>query len=57
MNDVDNVIVALKYKGGLLAQVDCSRIAEYGYDQRVEVSEHARLVRKWVSRKTRINAD
>lgn len=37
MDDIDMVAVTLKYKTGLIATVDCSRIASYGYDQRVEV--------------------
>lgn len=41
MGDVDTVAVTLKYASGLLALVDCSRIAAYGYDQRVETfGEH-----------------
>jgi myo-inositol 2-dehydrogenase/D-chiro-inositol 1-dehydrogenase len=37
MNDADTVIVTMKFKSGLMATVDTSRIASYGYDQRVEV--------------------
>jgi len=37
MNDVDTVIVTLKYDSGVLATADTSRICLYGYDQRVEV--------------------
>jgi len=37
MGDVDTVVVTLKYASGLLALIDCSRTAAYGYDQRVEV--------------------
>eukprot|EP00927_Polykrikos_kofoidii_P051448 TRINITY_DN45248_c0_g1_i1.p1 TRINITY_DN45248_c0_g1~~TRINITY_DN45248_c0_g1_i1.p1 ORF type:complete len:425 (-),score=54.48 TRINITY_DN45248_c0_g1_i1:151-1284(-) len=37
MDDIDMVSVHMKFASGLLASVDCSRIAEYGYDQRVEV--------------------
>lgn len=37
MDDVDTVVVTLQFKSGLLATVDSSRIASYGYDQRVEV--------------------
>jgi len=41
MGDVDTVCVTLKFASGLLAVVDCSRIASYGYDQRVEAfGEH-----------------
>ena len=37
MGDVDMVVVTLKFASGLIATVDCSRVASYGYDQRVEV--------------------
>jgi myo-inositol 2-dehydrogenase/D-chiro-inositol 1-dehydrogenase len=37
MDDVDTVSVVMKFKGGLIAMVDSSRISEPGYDQRVEV--------------------
>ena len=37
LDDLDTVAVSLKYATGLLALVDCSRCASYGYDQRVEV--------------------
>ncbi|KAF4683985.1 hypothetical protein FOZ60_008351 [Perkinsus olseni] len=37
MDDVDTAMVTLKYPNGLLATVNTSRIAPYGYDQRVEV--------------------
>ena len=37
MDDVDTVIVSMKFASGLLAVVDSSRTAAYGYDQRVEV--------------------
>lgn len=33
MDDVDTVIITLKYASGLLATVDTSRVAAYGYDQ------------------------
>jgi len=36
-NDIDTVMVTMKFKSGLMATVDCSRTAPYGYDQRVEV--------------------
>eukprot|EP00441_Pelagodinium_beii_P014585 CAMPEP_0197660678 /NCGR_PEP_ID=MMETSP1338-20131121/50996_1 /TAXON_ID=43686 ORGANISM="Pelagodinium beii, Strain RCC1491" /NCGR_SAMPLE_ID=MMETSP1338 /ASSEMBLY_ACC=CAM_ASM_000754 /LENGTH=359 /DNA_ID=CAMNT_0043238087 /DNA_START=89 /DNA_END=1168 /DNA_ORIENTATION=+ len=36
MDDIDMVAVTMKFKSGLIATVDCSRIAAYGYDQRVE---------------------
>uniref|UniRef100_A0A7S3F8J6 Gfo/Idh/MocA-like oxidoreductase N-terminal domain-containing protein n=1 Tax=Haptolina ericina TaxID=156174 RepID=A0A7S3F8J6_9EUKA len=37
MGDVDQVAVTLTFASGLIAMVDCSRVASYGYDQRVEV--------------------
>jgi len=37
LDDIDMVVVTLKFGSGLLATVDCSRVAAYGYDQRVEV--------------------
>jgi myo-inositol 2-dehydrogenase / D-chiro-inositol 1-dehydrogenase len=44
MNDVDTVVVTLEFESGLLATVDTSRVAAYGYDQRVEVfGEHGML--------------
>lgn len=36
MDDIDMVVVNMKFKSGLIATVDCSRLAAYGYDQRVE---------------------
>jgi len=36
IKDLDNVIVTLKYKSGLLATIDVNRLATYGYDQRIE---------------------
>ena len=35
--DLDTVMVTLTYKNGVLATIDNSRMAVYGYDQRVEV--------------------
>ncbi|XP_070561822.1 uncharacterized oxidoreductase YrbE-like [Ptychodera flava] len=37
MDDVDTVAVILKFPCGTLAQIDISRHAAYGYDQRLEV--------------------
>ena len=37
LDDVDTVMVTLKFASGLMATIDCSRTASYGYDQRVEV--------------------
>lgn len=36
LDDLDNVLVTLKYASGLLASIDVNRFASYGYDQRVE---------------------
>lgn len=36
LNDLDNVLVTLKYASGLLASIDVNRFASYGYDQRIE---------------------
>lgn len=35
--DFDTVMVSLKYADGLICNVDTSRIAAYGYDQRIEL--------------------
>mmetsp|Transcript_70713 Transcript_70713/g.153564 ORF Transcript_70713/g.153564 Transcript_70713/m.153564 type:complete len:357 (-) Transcript_70713:141-1211(-) len=35
-DDLDTVVVTMKFESGLMAMVDCSRTAPYGYDQRVE---------------------
>ena len=37
LNDLDNVLVALKYDNGMIASIDVNRFASYGYDQRIEV--------------------
>ena len=37
MNDVDTVGVVMKFPSGAIGQIDLSRHAVYGYDQRVEV--------------------
>ncbi|CAE7239287.1 MIOX, partial [Symbiodinium natans] len=37
MNDIDTCAVMFKYENGMLAMVDTSRDAAYGYDQRIEV--------------------
>lgn len=36
LQDLDNVLVSLKYESGLLASIDVNRFASYGYDQRIE---------------------
>lgn len=36
LDDLDNVLVTLKYESGLLASIDVNRFASYGYDQRIE---------------------
>ena len=37
LNDVDTVLISMKFHDGTLATIDLSRFAAYGYDQRVEV--------------------
>jgi len=37
LDDVDNVIVTMKFPSGTLGNVNASRMAVYGYDQRLEV--------------------
>ncbi|XP_065665603.1 myo-inositol 2-dehydrogenase isoform X2 [Hydra vulgaris] len=37
MGDVDTVSITMKFASGCLAQIDISRFAAYGYDQRIEV--------------------
>jgi myo-inositol 2-dehydrogenase/D-chiro-inositol 1-dehydrogenase len=37
IGDLDNVVVALRFSGGLLASIDVSRQGTHGYDQRLEV--------------------
>ena len=37
MDDVDTVSISMKFPSGSLGQIDLSRFAAYGYDQRVEV--------------------
>ena len=37
MGDVDTVSISLKFPSGAIGQIDLSRLAVYGYDQRVEV--------------------
>ena len=37
LNDLDNVLVTLKYDDGMIASIDVNRFAAYGYDQRIEV--------------------
>ena len=36
LNDLDNVLVSLKFASGLLASIHVNRLAAYGYDQRIE---------------------
>ena len=37
LSDFDTVLVTLKYPDGLMCAIDTSRIAVYGYDQRIEL--------------------
>ena len=41
--DVDTAVVMLKFENGIIATIDNSRKAVYGYDQRVEVFGSKRL--------------
>jgi myo-inositol 2-dehydrogenase/D-chiro-inositol 1-dehydrogenase len=36
LDDLDNVLVALRYDNGMVASIDVNRFASYGYDQRIE---------------------
>ena len=36
IDDVDTVAITMKFPGGVIAQIDLSRFAAYGYDQRLE---------------------
>jgi myo-inositol 2-dehydrogenase/D-chiro-inositol 1-dehydrogenase len=36
IDDLDNVLVSLRFASGLLASIDVNRFASYGYDQRIE---------------------
>ncbi len=36
IDDLDNVLVSLRFASGLLASIDVNRFACYGYDQRIE---------------------
>ena len=37
MDDVDTVVISMKFPSGILAAIDLSRNSSYGYDQRLEV--------------------
>ena len=37
IDDLDNVVIALRFPSGLLASIDVSRQGTHGYDQRLEV--------------------
>ena len=41
MGDVDTTIITLTFPSGVLASIDLSRNASYGYDQRCEVKQKA----------------
>uniref|UniRef100_A0A2P2I8T8 Inositol 2-dehydrogenase-like n=1 Tax=Hirondellea gigas TaxID=1518452 RepID=A0A2P2I8T8_9CRUS len=45
INDHDTVVVTMKFPSGVLAHIDVSRQAVYGYDQRVEVHGSKGLLR------------
>ncbi len=50
--DLDTALIVLQFKGGVIATIDNSRKAVYGYDQRVEILGQRRgdLHRKLVSK-------
>lgn len=37
MDDLDTVLLTVKYPNGIVCSIDTSRISAYGYDQRIEV--------------------
>ena len=37
MDDVDTVLIVMNFPSGVIANIDLSRHASYGYDQRLEV--------------------
>ena len=45
LDDVDNVVVSLRFPNGLLASIDVSRQGPHGYDQRLEVLGSAGMLR------------
>jgi myo-inositol 2-dehydrogenase/D-chiro-inositol 1-dehydrogenase len=40
MNDVDTVVIVMKFSSGVISIIELSRHATYGYDQRIEVITH-----------------
>jgi len=44
LNDVDTVVISMKFRDGTLATIDLSRYAAYGYDQRLEVWWHSQFI-------------
>jgi len=44
LNDWDTVLITLKFPSGIIASIDLSRKAAYGYDQRIEVLGNAGMV-------------
>lgn len=45
INDVDTVAISMQFPSGAMAQISLSRLAVYGYDQRVEVFGDKGMVR------------
>ena len=37
MDDVDTVVIVMKFPSNVIATIDLSRNGSYGYDQRIEV--------------------
>ncbi|MDA1276860.1 MAG: inositol 2-dehydrogenase [Verrucomicrobia bacterium] len=44
LGDIDSAIITMKLKNGMLASIDNSRQAVYGYDQRIEIFGSAGMV-------------
>ena len=43
MDDVDTVVIVMKFPSGIIGIVELSRHSTYGYDQRIEVSSPANI--------------
>jgi len=52
MGDVDTVSISMKFPSGAIGQIDLSRLAVYGYDQRVEVLGEAGMLESQNQNKT-----
>lgn len=54
LNDVDTVSITMQFASGAIAQIDLSRFAAYGYDQRVEVLGELGMVESLNENKTNL---